>query len=108
MIADAGVAGNHVKLQRLERRLRSASLGNRNGGCWPALPVGTCKRPYLFNRFPPLTNGRFQQAPFGVAEIAEHQIPHTRAGACKRDEATIRNVSGPGSRPAKLAGSRRR
>jgi hypothetical protein len=36
-----------------------------------------------------LANGRFQQDPFAVADIAGHQIPHTRAGACKRAEAAI-------------------
>jgi hypothetical protein len=73
-----------------------------------ALPVGTCRRPSLINRFPLLANGRFQQDPFAVAEIAGHHIPNTRAGACKRTEAAIRNVSGPDSRPANPVGSRRR
>jgi hypothetical protein len=55
------------------------------------------------------TNNRCQ---IGLADhrarIAGHQIPHTRAGACKRTEAAIRNVSGPDSRPANPVGSRRR
>jgi hypothetical protein len=41
MIADAGVAGNYVKLQRLERPLRSASLSIGNGRLQPAAAAKT-------------------------------------------------------------------
>jgi hypothetical protein len=51
-----------------------------------------------------LANGRYQDDPSAVAEIAAHQIPHTKAGAGKRAEAAIRNVAGPDSGPANPAG----
>jgi hypothetical protein len=78
---------------------RELNLEGPMTGHGRALPVGTCRGPSPINRFPQLANGRFQQDPFAVAEIVGHQIPHTRAGACKRAEAAIRNVSGPDSRP---------
>jgi hypothetical protein len=39
--------------------------------------------------FLPLANGRFQDDPSAVAEIAAHQIQHTRAGAGKRAEGAM-------------------
>jgi hypothetical protein len=52
--------------------------------------------------FLPLAYGRFQRDSFAVAEIPAHRIRHFRAGASKRAEAAIRNVSRITSRKSGL------